>query len=319
MSSARNLGVIFDSNLSFSDHISYISKSCFSHIRDLRRIRSTLDHKTACTIATSLIHSKLDYCNSLYLNINSQQLNRLQLILNSAARAVTKTPKFHHITPHLKSLHWLKIEQRIQYKILSLTYKSLQYNKPSSISDLLTIQPTRSTRSSASCHSPTPFQSLQAQNFWQIFLLSSSCSLECSTTLSSLSLSFFSSPFSALHCLLLNFTSSWKLTFSFIPILLSLSLYWTDPLELWSGLLMSFIVHFTSFILDPFICSTRYDLMFSIVCRNKLTWIHWIHVSFMMHFKSSSYHHIFHFTFSHFISSFVCHMHAVVLMRKKLN
>ena len=149
VSSARNLGVIFDSNLSFSDHISYISKYCFYHIRDLQRIRSTLDYNTACTIATSLIHSKLDYCNSLYLNINSQQLNRLQLILNSAVRAVTKTPKFHHITPHLKSLHWLKIEQRIQYKILSLTYKSLQYNKPSSISDLFTIQPTRSTRSSA--------------------------------------------------------------------------------------------------------------------------------------------------------------------------
>ena len=143
------LVIIFDSNLYFSDHISYISKSCFSHIRDLRRIRNTLDHKTACTIATSLIHSKLDYCNSLYLNISNQQLNRLQLVLNSAARAVTKTPKFHHITPHLKSLHWLKITQRIQYKILSLTYKSLQYNKPSSISDLLTIQPTRSTRSSA--------------------------------------------------------------------------------------------------------------------------------------------------------------------------
>ena len=160
VSSARNLGIIFDSNLSFSDHISYISKSCFSHIRDLRRIRNTLDHKTACTIATSLIHSKLDYCNSLYLNISNQQLNRLQLILNSAARAVTKTPKFHHITPHLKSLHWLKITQRIQYKILSLTYKSLQYNKPSSISDLLTIQPTRSIPLICSCHSPTPFKSL---------------------------------------------------------------------------------------------------------------------------------------------------------------
>ena len=147
--SARNLGIIFDTNLSFSDHISYISKSCFAHIRDLRRIRNTLDYTTACTIATSLIHSKLDYCNSLFLNINTQHINRLQLILNSAARAVTKTPKFHHITPHLKSLHWLKITQRIQYKIISLTYKSLQYNQPSSISDLLTIQQTRSTRSSA--------------------------------------------------------------------------------------------------------------------------------------------------------------------------
>ena len=64
--SARNLGVIFDSTLSMSDHISSVSKSCFLSIRDLRRIRNTLDYTTAQTIATSLIHSKLDYCNSLF-------------------------------------------------------------------------------------------------------------------------------------------------------------------------------------------------------------------------------------------------------------
>ena len=45
--------------------------------------------------------------------------NLFQLILNSTARAITNTPKYNHITPHLKSLHWLKITQRIQYNILS--------------------------------------------------------------------------------------------------------------------------------------------------------------------------------------------------------
>jgi len=65
---ARNLGVIFDSSLTVSDHISSLSKSCFLAIRDLRRIRSTLDYTTAQTIATFLIHSKVDYCNSLFLN-----------------------------------------------------------------------------------------------------------------------------------------------------------------------------------------------------------------------------------------------------------
>ena len=64
--SARNLGVIFDSTLSMSNHISAVSKSCFQSIRDLRRIRNTLDHSTAQTVAVSLIHSKLDYCNSLF-------------------------------------------------------------------------------------------------------------------------------------------------------------------------------------------------------------------------------------------------------------
>src|SRR6218665_3160578 len=63
-----NLGVIFDQNLSFSDHITRRSHSCFMHIRDLRRIRPMIDLKTASTIAKSIVHAKLDYCNSLFLN-----------------------------------------------------------------------------------------------------------------------------------------------------------------------------------------------------------------------------------------------------------
>jgi len=55
--SARNLGVIFDNNLSSAKRISSLSKSCFLNIRDLRRIRNTIDQTTNCTIAISLIHS----------------------------------------------------------------------------------------------------------------------------------------------------------------------------------------------------------------------------------------------------------------------
>jgi len=128
--SACNLGVIFDKNLSFAQHISSTSKSCFLNIHDLRRIRNTIDQTTACPIATSLIHSKIDYCNSLLLNLPATQTNRLKHVLNSAAHAVTKTPKFHHITPIFKSLHWLKINERINYKVLSLKYKSLKTGQP---------------------------------------------------------------------------------------------------------------------------------------------------------------------------------------------
>src|SRR6218665_2598767 len=48
--------------------------------------------KTASTIATFIVHSKLDYCNSLFLNLDSTQIQRPQLIQNSLARAVTRTP-----------------------------------------------------------------------------------------------------------------------------------------------------------------------------------------------------------------------------------
>jgi len=101
--SARNLGFIFDEHLTFSDQISALSKSCYYHIRELRCIRPYLDFKTASTIATSIVHSKLDYCNSLYHNLPNHQLNRLQQIQNSLARAVVKAPKSSHITPILRS------------------------------------------------------------------------------------------------------------------------------------------------------------------------------------------------------------------------
>jgi len=106
--SAHNLGFIFDEHLIFSDQITALSKSCYYHIRELRCIRPYLDFKTASTIATSIVHSKLDYCNCLYHNLPNFQLNRLQQIQNSLARAVVKAPKSIHITPILKSLHWPK-------------------------------------------------------------------------------------------------------------------------------------------------------------------------------------------------------------------
>jgi len=136
--------------------ISSVSKSCFLSIRDLRGIRNTIDSSTAKTIATTLIHSKVGYCNSLHLNLPRIQLDRLQFILNTAARVVHTTPRFTHISPVLKSLHWLKIDQRIHSKILSITYKTLQCRNPSYLHNLLQVQSGTSTRSSASITLTSP-------------------------------------------------------------------------------------------------------------------------------------------------------------------
>ena len=67
--SARNLRFIFDEHLAFSDQISSLSKSCCSHIQKLRCIRPYLDSKTASTIASSIVHSKLDYTVTLSITI----------------------------------------------------------------------------------------------------------------------------------------------------------------------------------------------------------------------------------------------------------
>ena len=127
-SSARNLGFIFDSDMSFTDQINSLSKFCHFHIRDIRRIRHLLPLSAATALANSLVSSKLDYCNSLYNGISPANLNKIQRIQNTLARVVTNTSKFEHITPVLKKLHWLPIKQRIQtvssYASNSATYLS---------------------------------------------------------------------------------------------------------------------------------------------------------------------------------------------------
>ena len=92
------------------------SSSCYYDIHDIRCIRHTIGYITACNIATSLVHSRLDYCNSLYHSLPITQHKRLQQIQNEPARAVTRTPKHSLITPALKSLHWLKANKAYSTK-----------------------------------------------------------------------------------------------------------------------------------------------------------------------------------------------------------
>jgi len=62
---------------------------------------------------------------------------------------VVESPKSSHITPVLKFLHWLKINERIEYKLLSLTYNVLTTSQPSYLCDSISVQPPHSTRSSS--------------------------------------------------------------------------------------------------------------------------------------------------------------------------
>jgi len=115
--SANKLGFVFDEHLTFSDQISSLSKSCYSHIQELCCIRPYLESKTPSSIAASIVHSKLDYCNSIYYNLPKSQLNRLQQIQNCLVRTVVKAPKSSHITPILRSLRWLKINECMECEL----------------------------------------------------------------------------------------------------------------------------------------------------------------------------------------------------------
>ena len=97
----------------------------------------------AKTLIHAYITSRLDYCNGLLYRLPTNLVAKLQSILNTAARLVTITRKYEHITPVMINLHWLPIQYRIQFKLLLLIYKSLLGLAPSYLSDKLSLRPNK--------------------------------------------------------------------------------------------------------------------------------------------------------------------------------
>ena len=135
--SAKNLGVLFDSSLNFWKHISQTCRACFFHIHDLCQIRKSLSLDLAKQIAVALVSSKLDYCNSLFHNMPEEDIARLQGVQNCLERVVTKAPRFSRSLPILKRLHWLPVKFRIYFKICAITFRTLKENQPAYLADLL--------------------------------------------------------------------------------------------------------------------------------------------------------------------------------------
>lgn len=147
-SDVRNLGVIFDQDLSFTSHIKNVSRTAFFHLRNIAKIRNFLSFTDAERIIHAFVTSRLDYCNSLLSGCPNSSVRILQLVQNAAARLLTRTGRREHISPVLASLHWLPVKFRIEYKILLITYKALHSQAPSYIEELIELyQPPRALRS----------------------------------------------------------------------------------------------------------------------------------------------------------------------------
>ena len=93
---ARNIGVTFDSYVSLDNHITNVCKSAFYSIRVISRVRKFLSLDTAKTLVHAFVTSKLDNCNTLLYDLLKYKIQRLQYVLNSAARLVTLSGKYEH-------------------------------------------------------------------------------------------------------------------------------------------------------------------------------------------------------------------------------
>ncbi len=128
--SVRNLGVIFDGQLTFKEHIAKTARSCRFALHNIRKIRPFLTEHAAQLLVQALVISRLDYCNALLAGLPSNTIKPLQMIQNAAEWLVFNEPKRAHVTPLFVSLHWLPVAARIQFKTLMLAYRTTTGSAP---------------------------------------------------------------------------------------------------------------------------------------------------------------------------------------------
>ena len=144
----RNLWVQMDSELSMAEQVHKICEACPFHLRTIWSIRQYLNSEATEALVHALITSRLDYCNSVLYGIHRYSIKKLQRLQNCAARVIYRKSKFEHVSDLLNDLHWLRIEERIQFKLLVITFKGIRGEAPNYITNLLkSYTPTRTLRS----------------------------------------------------------------------------------------------------------------------------------------------------------------------------
>ena len=136
---AKNLGTYIDSTMSMDHQVEKVVSSCFLTIRLLARIKGFLTTEQLQLMVCSLVLSKIDNCNILYYGMSAENMAKLQRVQNSAARLACKvsiSDRIHSEDLFYK-LHWLKVRERVAYKVLVIVHKCVYGKAPVNVKKLV--------------------------------------------------------------------------------------------------------------------------------------------------------------------------------------
>ena len=108
---AKDLGVILDTNLSYDKHITKTVSSCMSCLSQISRTKHVFDKRALLNIINALVFTEVFYCSNAWVN----RWKRIKSIQNFAARFVTRTRRYDHVTPVLKELKWLPVATQLYF------------------------------------------------------------------------------------------------------------------------------------------------------------------------------------------------------------
>ena len=135
----KSLGVLFSNDFSMARQICDVKKNCYNSLRNLRNIKEYLSAENKLGLVQSLILSKMDFSNSLYMNIPKYQLNELGKVLNSCMRFIYNIKRTDNVSEYYLKSHILPIEYRVKFKVLLLIHKCLYGNAPMYLNNLVSL------------------------------------------------------------------------------------------------------------------------------------------------------------------------------------
>jgi hypothetical protein len=145
----RNIGATLDKHLKMDMQVNLTCRSAWYHLYQLGKISKYLSDTQLKSVIQAFVISKLDQNNSLLAGASKYQIKKLQSVQNAAAKLVRRMKRYDNVEPPLAELHWLPVDQRIQFKLLLLGYKCLNGQGPEYLSELLIpYTPPRTLRSS---------------------------------------------------------------------------------------------------------------------------------------------------------------------------
>ena len=136
----KNLGFNLDQFLNMEHHVNSTVSLCYSLLGDVARVRHLLSDEDTESLVLSILGSRLDYCNSLLYGVNKSVIQKYQHIQNYGARIISKRNKRQSVSDVLMNLHWLPIEKRIVFKLLTFVYKSFNDMAPDCFASLISIR-----------------------------------------------------------------------------------------------------------------------------------------------------------------------------------
>ena len=137
VTSVRNLGFHMDERLDCASHIKKTAASCFANLRMIAKTRKIMSETTCKIMINSLVTSKLDYCNAGLAGTTSTLLRKMQAVQNMSCRIVKNLRKYDHISQPLMDLHWLKVPERIEFKLGILVHSCVHGSAPMYLKELL--------------------------------------------------------------------------------------------------------------------------------------------------------------------------------------